>query len=117
PFARSSPGPAWSIFRNTIAGTTPSTAAEPSIANDRDGVVYTANKFAVTSGNSGLSYTPLSTTSNAVFGGFCCDQVAYAVDRGSYSLVLWLQQYWYSPSANENALRLHLFRGTDDLVS
>src|SRR5262245_64038510 len=100
--ARRSPGPAFSVFRNTIAATSSASAVEPSVANDRNGVVTTGNWYATVSGDSALTYTPLATNTNPVYGGFCCDQVAYAVDRGGHSLVLWLQQYWFSSSAKEN---------------
>jgi CARDB protein len=70
------------------------------------------NSYANTSSDNGLTFDtePLDPTADELYGGFCCDQVAYAVDRGDHSLVLWLIQYWYDASAQRNALKLRLFR-------
>ena len=109
----------FTVFRNTVAGTSGSTAVEPTAANDRNGVLVTGNFYANTSDDSGLTFNdePLDTDADEVYGGFCCDQVAYAVDRGDYSLVFWLIQYRYDPGAQRNALKLRLFRGRSTLLS
>lgn len=109
----------FTIFRNTIAGTSTANAVEPTAANDRNGILVTGNFYANISRDNGLTFDsqPLDPSADEVYGGFCCDQVAYAVDRGASSLVFWLIQYWYDPSAQRNALKLRLFRGRSDLLS
>ena len=109
----------FTVFRNTVAGTSGSTAVEPTAANDRNGVLVTGNFYANTSDDSGLTFNdePLDTDADEVYGGFCCDQVAYAVDRSDCSLVSWLLQYRYDPGAQRNALKLRLFRGRSALLS
>jgi hypothetical protein len=108
----------FTIFRNTIASTSNFEAVEPTAANDRNGVLVTGNKYANISRDNGLTFDsqPLDPGADEVYGGFCCDQVAYAVDRGSYSLVFWLLQYYYDPAAEGNALKLRLFRGRSALL-
>jgi hypothetical protein len=119
------------IFRQTVVTATDgSESSEPTITNDRNGIIATGNLFARTSSNDGLSFgTDLEPFDDPVdgVGPFCCDQIAYAVDRGGSSLIFWLQQYRYcgvgddrdctgGGSANENALRLTMFRGRDDML-
>jgi hypothetical protein len=108
----------FTVFRNTVTGTSGTSAVEPTAANDRNGVLVTGNFYANVSRDNGLTFdaTPLDPSANEVYGGFCCDQVAYAVDRGSYSLVFWLIQYRYKAAAQRNALKLRMFRGRSDLL-
>ncbi|MGE0813784.1 MAG: CARDB domain-containing protein [Vicinamibacterales bacterium] len=115
----SSSGSTWVLFRNTVVGTSGADAVEPTAANDRNGILVTGNFYANTSSDNGLtvSATALDPTDEQVYGGFCCDQVAYAVDRGSYSLVFWLIQYRYGFSAKRNALKLRIFRGRSSLLA
>jgi hypothetical protein len=110
---------AFTIFRNTVTGTSGAEAVEPTAANDRNGVIATGNRYVSTSSDNGLTFdtASLKTTAGQVYGGFCCDQVAYAIDRGDYSLAFWLLQDTYSASARRNALRLRLFRGRSALLS
>jgi CARDB len=119
--AGAAPGAAgdFTIFHNTVAGTSNASAVEPTAANDRNGVLVTGNFYANTSRDNGLTFDsePLNPAADEVYGGFCCDQVAYAVDRGAYSLVFWLIQYRYDPSAKRNALKLRLFQGRTALLS
>lgn len=108
----------FTIFRDTIVTTSNALVVEPTAANDRNGVLVTGNRYANISRDNGLTFDsePLDPYANEVYGGFCCDQVAYAVDRGGYSLVFWLLQYDYDPAAQQNALKLRLFRGRSDLL-
>ena len=109
--------------------TTASLSSEPTIANDRNGVIATGNFFAYVSGDDGLTFpTDLKPYGDQIYGGFCCDQVAYAVDRdGPSSLLFWLRQYRYTGKGSTdddalggldggNALHLRLYRGRDDLL-
>ena len=106
----------FTVFRNTHSGSSGSAAVEPNAANDRNAILTTGNFYARVSGDDGLTFEALDPTADPVYGGFCCDQLAYAVDRGSYSLVFWLLQYWPSTAKDENALRLRVFRGREDLL-
>jgi hypothetical protein len=119
----------FTIFRQTVVTTTTNQASEPTIANDRNGVIATGNTYAFVSGDDGLSFpTNLNPFGNESYGGFCCDQIAYAVDRGGYSLVFWLRQYRYcgdgdsqdmcvgGGALDEDTLKLRVYRGRDDLL-
>jgi hypothetical protein len=109
----------WVLFRNTVVGTSTASAVEPTAANDRNGILVTGNFYANTSNDNGLTVASeaLDPNDDEVYGGFCCDQVAYAVDRGSYSLVTWLIQYRYDAGAQRNALKLRMFKGRSSLLS
>jgi hypothetical protein len=107
----------FTVFRNTVTSTSAADSVEPTAANDRNGIIATGNFFAAVSDDNGLTFGPLDPTAGQLHGGFCCDQVAYAVDRGSYSLVFWLMQDWPSTSSDQNALRLWLFRGRGELLA
>jgi len=109
----------WVLFRNTVVGTSTASAVEPTAANDRNGILVTGNFYANTSNDNGLTVASeaLDTDDEEVYGGFCCDQVASAVDRGSYSLVFWLLQYRYDAGAQRNALKLRMFKGRSSLLS
>ncbi|MEZ5291995.1 MAG: CARDB domain-containing protein [Vicinamibacterales bacterium] len=117
--AAASPGADWVLFRNTVVGSSSADAVEPTAANDRNGILVTGNFYATTSRDNGLtvSATALDPSDKEVYGGFCCDQVAYAVDRGSYSLVFWLIQYRYGFTAKRNALKLRMFSGRSSLLA
>jgi hypothetical protein len=117
--AAPSTGSSWVLFRNTVVGTSGSSAVEPTAANDRNGILVTGNFYANTSDDNGLTVSSdaLDPSDEEVYGGFCCDQVAYAVDRGDYSLVFWLIQYRYDAGAQKNALKLRMFKGRSSLLS
>ncbi len=117
--AAASSGSSWVLFRNTVVGTSTASAVEPTAANDRNGILVTGNFYANTSNDNGLTVASeaLDTDDEEVYGGFCCDQVASAVDRGSYSLVFWLLQYRYDAGAQRNALKLRMFKGRSSLLS
>lgn len=119
PAPPSSSGSSWVLFRNTVVGTSNSSAVEPTAANDRNGILVTGNLYANTSSDNGLTVASeaLDPRDEEVYGGACCDQVAYAVDRGSYSLVSWLIQYRYDAGAQRNALKLRMFKGRSSLLS
>ena len=95
---------------------------EPSVANDRDTILFTGNKYAAVSTDDGLHWTWINPVTMFKAkdgfdndGGFCCDQVAYSVDRGPYALVLWLQQYFNDSSGGR--LRLIVYQGRQELSS
>ena len=123
--ARSSAGD-FTIWRNwPLAPGTGNTriVGEPTVANDRNGVIVTGNKFAAISGDNGFTWSYVNP--RTMFpakdgwdneGGFCCDQIALAVDRGSYSLIFWLQQYYKDPTNGEGLLRLVVYQGRKELL-
>ncbi len=117
--ARLSAMSGFTVFRDTVSGTSGGSAVEPTAANDRNGILVTGNFYANTSSDNGLTFASeaLDPSADEVYGGFCCDQVAYAVDRGDHSLVFWLIQYRYDARALRNALKLRLFRGRSALLS
>ncbi len=97
--------------------------SEPTVANDRNGILVTGNKFAAISGDNGITWSYVDP--RTMFptkdgwdneGGFCCDQIALAVDRGSYSLIFWLQQYYEDPANGEGLLRLVVYQGRKELL-
>ena len=94
------------------------TIGEPTVANDRNGLLYTGNWHAALSGDNGLSWSFLNPATQfaSIKGGFCCDQVAYAVDRGDSSLVFWLLQY-RDDGVTGGALRLVVYEGRSELLS
>jgi hypothetical protein len=78
------------------------TTGEPTVANDRNALLFTGNIHAAVSEDNGITWQyvdPTDTDYAQYDAGFCCDQIAYAVDRGPYSLVFWLRQF-----ANDGAL-------------
>ena len=123
----------FTVFRNTVVGhgtldgTATSNVAEPTVANDRNALLYTANWYAKVSADNGLTwqsniqpsavFTALPATP-ALSGGFCCDQTAHAVDHNGESLVFWSMQGLLRNTKNPpgNALVLGVFRGKDDLI-
>ncbi len=114
--ARSQAAEAFTVFRSSptaISSTTPT--AEPTVANDGAAILATANWGAAVSADSGLTWSSLNPFANSISGGFCCDQVAYPVERNGHSLVLWLRQYNPLASAKENAWQLDVFRKPTDL--
>lgn len=121
------------VFRNTRVahGTTDglqtSNVAEPTVANDRNGLLYTSNWTARVSDDNGLTWTSsidpfriwasLPQTPETA-PGFCCDQSAHAVDHAGGSMVFWLMQGLVAGTNNPpgNALVLSVFRGKEDLI-
>jgi CARDB len=116
----------FTVFRSVpVAQGTGVTSAtgEPSVANDRNALLFTGNWHAAISGDNGLSWSFLnpSTQFPAADGGFCCDQIAYAVDRGPESLVFWLLQYANDGATNptdgaNGRVRLVVYQGRDELL-
>lgn len=112
--------------RSVAQGTGITTATgEPTVANDRNGLLFTGNTHAAVSADNGLSWQYLNPADASLYpqydGGFCCDQVAYAVDRGPYSLVFWLRQFKNdgatSPTDGANGrLSLITFQGRGELL-
>jgi hypothetical protein len=108
------------LFRNQPvaqgSGVT-ATVGEPTVANDRNAILYTGNWHAAVSGDDGMTWSYLNpaTQFSSLRGGFCCDQIAYAVDRGDSSLVFWLLQY-RDDGVNGGALRLVVYEGRNELL-
>jgi hypothetical protein len=105
------------------AGVT-SITGEPSVANDRNMLLFTGNAHAAVSSDNGITWQYINPADTDLWpnsdGGFCCDQVAYAVPRGGYALVLWLLQYRNDgatrPTDGTNGrLRLAVFQGRNEL--
>jgi hypothetical protein len=94
---------------------------EPSFANDGSAILFTYNSYAAVSQDNGLNWDPVDPAQfHGRRGGIvCCDQVAYAVDRGPYSLIFWLVQH-YAPEnpqhTGDGPLTLAIYRGRDDLI-
>jgi hypothetical protein len=102
----------------------PLATGEPTVANARDSLLYTGNKYAAVSADNGLTWQGLNPFDGTRYpqydGGFCCDQVAYAVDRGHKSLVFWLRQMNKDTAKNptdgaNGSLSLIVFQGGSEL--
>ena len=102
-----------------------SATGEPSVANDRNSLLFTGNFHAAVSADNGLSWQSLSPASPQFYrqydGGFCCDQIAYAVDRGAKSLVFWLRQFSNDGALNptdgaNGRVSLIVFQGRTELL-
>ena len=104
----------------TPAGTVVSTSStnEPTIANDRDGILFTGNWYAAWSEDAGISwkYIDPATDISTQAGGFCCDQVVVSVPRDGYNMLLWNLQYSNDASGN-NAFQIISLRGRSALNS
>lgn len=119
------------VFRNTVVahgtidGTQTSNVAEPTVSNDRNVHLFTANWYSKVSADNGMTWTP-GVQAFDVFGslpgsraldeGFCCDQISHQVDREDTSLIFWLMQGLDPGDKTNNAFVLAVFRGKDDLV-
>ncbi len=107
------------VFRSSkvasgAAGDLTSTLSEPNVANDRNAILYTANQYAAMSFDNGLSWSKTSTGTvfgDSLDGGWCCDQLAHSVDRGSYSNIFWITQYF--ADSHNNHLRIALYPNGD----
>ncbi len=129
PAARAAASTDLEIYRSTpVARGTNITMStgEPSVANDRDAILFTGNRHAAISGDHGLSWSYLDPGSRAYpqyDAGFCCDQVAYTVDReDGPPLILWLRQMANdgdtTPSDGANGrISLIVFQGRKELLS
>lgn len=116
-----------SVAHGTNDGFQTSNVAEPTVANDRNGLLYTSNFTARVSSDNGLTWNasiePFGVWSSLrqtpeVAPGFCCDQSAHAVDHDGGSMVFWLMQGLVADENDPpgNALVLSVFRGKDDLI-
>ncbi len=116
------------LFRSTLvasgAGVTSATG-EPTVANDRNSLLYTGNQHAAVSADNGETWRAIVPSDSRYYpqydGGFCCDQIAYAVDRGANSLVFWLRQFRndgaLNPSDGANGrVSLIVFQGRKELL-
>jgi hypothetical protein len=127
PVARAAAANDFELFRSQRvaagAGVT-SLTGEPSVANDRNMLLFTGNNHAAVSSDNGITWQYINPADTDLWpnsdGGFCCDQVAYSVSRGGYSLIFWLLQYRNdgdtTPSDDTTGrLRLAVFQGRNEL--
>lgn len=92
-----------------------SRVGEPTVAGDRDTLLFTGNWNAAVSSDNGINWQFLDPANQfpASDGGFCCDQVALSQHRDDYSLVFWALQY--ANDGTDNRVRLAVFQGRDEL--
>ena len=92
-----------------------SNVGEPTVAGDRDTLLFTGNWNAAVSSDNGLNWGFLDPANQfpASDGGFCCDQVALSKHREGYSLVFWALQY--ANDGTDNRVRLAVFQGRNEL--
>jgi hypothetical protein len=113
-------GDEYTLFRSTAvqSGSPAIATGEPTVANDRNSLLYTGNKHAAVSSDNGMTWLALHPADKTYYpqydNGFCCDQVAYAVDRGPNSLVFWLRQFRNDGTAGH--LSLIIFQGRKELT-
>jgi hypothetical protein len=121
----------FTLFRSTPTNPSGGSAVqEPTAVNDGNVILATGNTWARLSTDDGLTW-PSSLTlnpgSNPPPGDkVCCDQVAYAVDRGDHALTFWLLQNdcggvrcgQRNPNpTKQNALTLRMFANRADLLA
>ncbi|HVE68224.1 MAG TPA: CARDB domain-containing protein [Solirubrobacteraceae bacterium] len=92
-----------------------SQVGEPTVAGDRDTLLFTGNWNAAVSQDNGINWRFLDPANQfpASDGGFCCDQVALSHHRKNYSLVFWVLQY--ANDGTDNRIRLAVFQGRNEL--
>jgi CARDB len=106
-----------------------SVVQEPTAVNDGNVILATGNTWAQMSRDNGLTWPSslvLNPASNPPPGDkVCCDQVAYAVDRGGHTLTFWLLQNdcagvpcgQSNPNpTKQNALTLRMFANQSELL-
>src|SRR5689334_9408890 len=120
----------FTLFRSTptnpVGG---SVVQEPTAANDGNVILATGNTWAQLSADNGLTWPSslvLNPSSSPPPGDkVCCDQVAYAVDRGDHALTFWLLQNdcggvpcgQRNPNpTKQNALTLRMFANQSELL-
>jgi CARDB protein len=120
----------FTLFRSTptnpLGG---SVVQEPTAVNDGNVILATGNTWAQLSTDNGLTWPSslvLNPASNPPPGDkVCCDQVAYAVDRGDHALTFWLLQNdcggvrcgQSNPNpTKQNALTLRMFANQSELL-
>ena len=91
---------------NSGAGAGPSWTGEPTAANDRNAVLFTANWYAAYSSDNGRSwgYIDPATAFPVLDGGFCCDQYAVSIPRDGYNNIAWIMQN--ASTATRNSYRI-----------
>ncbi|MBJ7366477.1 MAG: hypothetical protein JHC53_07770, partial [Thermoleophilia bacterium] len=79
---------------NAGAGGGPSWTGEPTSANDRNAILYTANWYAAYSADNGRTwgYIDPDTAFPKLDNGFCCDQYAVSIARSGYQNIAWIMQ-------------------------
>lgn len=106
-------------FRNTVVATSRGNVrGEPTVTNDRYAILYTANRLAAISSDNGMTFQyldPADVWTTTDDDGWCCDQLTTTIDRGSYGLIVWVQQSW--DDGYNNHLHLNVYRGGSNLVA
>ena len=122
PLAGAAAATDFTVWRSQPTGAGSATVSEPSWANDRNAILYTGNWGAAVSPDNGMTWSFVSpgnlqptVPSPELDAGFCCDQNVLAVDRGGYSLILWVQQT--TADSDGNHIRLAIYQGRDELLS
>jgi hypothetical protein len=115
--ARAAAATDFEFWRRQPTGSGTAAVGEPSWANDRNAILYTCNWGAAVSPDNGMTWSFVDPEhgSTPIDAGFCCDQNVLAVDRGAYSLILWVQQT--SSDSDGNHIRLVIYQGRDELLS
>ena len=123
-------GTDFTFFRNQSIAIPDTSSAknEPSLANDRDVIFYTGNKYAAVSVDDGISFRYVDpfliddangdgsvSSGEQTDGGFCCDQLVNASDEDGNELVVWLLQYY--PDDDDSTIRLATYGGKNDLAT
>ncbi len=99
------------------AGAGPSWTGEPTTANDRNAILYTANWYAAYSSDNGRTwgYVDPATAFPKLDGGFCCDQYAVSIPRDGYNSIAWIMQN--APTTTKNSYRLVILENRSGVES
>ena len=91
---------------NAGAGAGPSWIGEPTVANDRNAMLFTANWYSAYSSDNGRTwgYIDPSVAFPKLDGGFCCDQYAVSIPRDGYNNIAWIMQN--AATTTRNSYRL-----------
>lgn len=90
---------------------------EPTSANDRNAILYTANWYAAYSSDNGRTwgYIDPVTAFPKLDNGFCCDQYAVSIPRDGYNNIAWVLQN--SATATRNSYRLVVLKNRSGIES
>ena len=95
----------------------PDWIGEPTAANDRNAILFTANWYAAFSSDNGRTwgYIDPVTAFPSLDGGFCCDQYAVSIPRDGYNDIAWVMQN--ATDASDNSYRLVVLSGRSGIAS
>ena len=102
---------------NAGAGSGPSWTGEPTSANDRNAILYTANWYAAYSADNGRTwgYIDPDTAFPKLDNGFCCDQYAVSIARSGYQNIAWIMQN--AATTTRNSYRLVVLKDRSGVES